>query len=181
MNIYDFSAQNVYGDEISLGTYEGKVLLIVNSATECGFTPQYDDLQDLYEKYGEQGFDVLEFPCDQFGHQAPGSDEEIASFCDARFGLTFSRFSKVDVNGSGALPLFQYLQSQKGFAGFDPDHPLTPILESMLGREHSDYKTEPDIKWNFTKFLIDRSGNVIARFEPTTDMQVVEDTIRNLL
>lgn len=91
MNIYDFSAQNVYGDEISLGTYEGKVLLIVNSATECGFTPQYDDLQDLYEKYGDQGFDVLEFPCDQFGHQAPGSDEEIASFCDARFGLTFSR------------------------------------------------------------------------------------------
>ncbi len=181
MNIYDFSAQNVYGDEISLGTYEGKVLLIVNSATECGFTPQYDDLQDLYEKYGEQGFDVLEFPCDQFGHQAPGSDEEIASFCDARFGLTFSRFSKVDVNGSGALPLFQYLQSQKGFAGFDPEHPLTPILESMLGREHPDYKTEPDIKWNFTKFLIDRSGNVIARFEPTTDMQVVEDAIRNLL
>lgn len=111
MNIYDFSAENVYGDEVSLKEYHGKVLLIVNSATECGFTPQYDDLESIYEKYAAQDFDVLEFPCNQFGRQAPGSNEQIASFCDAKFGLKFSRFSKVDVNGDKALPLFKYLHS----------------------------------------------------------------------
>ena len=181
MNIYDFNAENVYGDEISLREYEGEVLLIVNSATQCGFTPQYDDLENIYEKFAEQGFDVLEFPCNQFGKQAPGSNEEITTFCDAKFGLKFSRFSKVDVNGENALPLFKFLQNEKGFAGFDEEHPLTPIIKSMMLREQPNYENEPDIKWNFTKFLIDRNGNVVKRFEPTTDMHVVEEAVKELL
>lgn len=181
MSIYDFKTENVYGVEVDLKDYTDKVLLIVNSATQCGFTPQYDDLQNLYEKYNQMGFDVLEFPCDQFGKQAPGSNEEIASFCDARFGLRFSRFSKVDVNGENALPLFLYLQNEKGFEGFDEEHPLSAILKSKLSRSNPNYMNEKDIKWNFTKFLIDRQGKVVKRFEPTTDMAIVEGEIQKLL
>lgn len=181
MNVYDFEALNVRGENVSLKEYEGQVLLIVNTATECGFTPQYDDLQDIYEKYHSQGFSVLEFPCNQFGNQAPGSDEEIASFCDAKFHLKYPRFAKIEVNGENALPLYEYLQSQKGFEGFHPEHKLTPILESMLERKDPGYQNKPDIKWNFTKFLIDRNGEVVARFEPTEEMGHVEDRIKELL
>lgn len=181
MSIYDQKVTNLYGDEVDLHEFEGKVMLIFNSATQCGFTPQYDELQDLYEKYSEQGLAVLEFPCDQFGHQAPGTDEEIAAFCDARFGLTFSRFSKVDVNGENAIPLFQILTQAQGFAGFDPEHPLTPILESQMERLDPDYKNNPSIKWNFTKFLVDRNGTVVKRFEPTTPIEVVAAAIEELL
>ena len=181
MNIYDFNVRNTEGAEISLKDYAGKVMLIINSATECGFTPQYDSLQELYEKYGDEGFVILDFPCNQFGHQTPGSDEEIVSFCDSTYGITFPIFSKVEVNGSSESPLYAYLKSQKGFAGFDPEHPLTPILESSLERTDPDYAQNSDIKWNFTKFLIDRQGNVVERFEPTTDMAIVEDEIVGLL
>ena len=181
MNIYDFNVRNTEGAEISLKDYAGKVMLIINSATECGFTPQYDSLQELYEKYGDEGFVILDFPCNQFGHQAPGSDEEIVSFCDSTYGITFPIFSKVEVNGSSESPLYAYLKSQKGFAGFDPEHPLTPILESSLERTDPDYAQNSDIKWNFTKFLIDRQGNVIERFEPTTDISIVEEEIVGLL
>ena len=159
----------------------GKVILIINSATECGFTPQYDVLQDLFEKYSDEGFVVLDFPCNQFANQAPGSDEEIVSFCDSTYGITFPIFSKIEVNGSNESPLYTYLKSQKGFAGFDPEHPLTPMLESSLERTDPDYKENSDIKWNFTKFLIDRQGKVVERFEPTTDMLLVEDRIVSLL
>ena len=181
MNFYDFEAKDVTGVSVKMEEYAGKVVLVVNTATECGFTPQYDDLQDLYEKYQEQGLEILDFPCNQFGNQAPGSDEEIASFCDSRFGITFPRFAKIKVNGKEALPLYQYLQKEKGFAGFKSEHPLSAILESMLERTMPDYKTEPDIKWNFTKFLIDRNGNVAARFEPTEDMDIIEAKICELL
>lgn len=181
MNFYDFEAKDVMGVNVKMSEYAGKVVLVINSATECGFTPQYDELQDLYEKYEEQGLEILDFPCNQFGNQAPGTDEEIASLCDSRYGITFPHFSKIDVNGENALPLFKYLQNEKGFEGFNPEHPLTSIVESMLERNHPDYKNEPDIKWNFTKFLMDRQGNVVARFEPTEDMQVVEDKICELL
>ena len=181
MSVYDFQVRAQDGTEMSLSDYRGKVLLIVNTATGCGFTPQYDDLQDLYEKYQEQGLEILDFPCNQFGNQAPGSDEEIASFCDSRFGITFPRFAKIKVNGKEALPLYQYLQKEKGFAGFKSEHPLSAILESMLERTMPDYKTEPDIKWNFTKFLIDRNGNVAARFEPTEDMDIIDAKICELL
>lgn len=181
MNIYDFCMEDAKGVERSLRDYEGKVVLIINSATECGFTPQYDGLQDLYEKYESEGFVILDFPCNQFGHQAPGTNEEIVSFCDSRYGITFPIFSKIEVNGSNESPLYTYLKSQKGFAGFDADHPLTPMLESVLGRTEPDYANSSDIKWNFTKFLIDRQGKVVERFEPTVDMEIVKEKIVNLL
>lgn len=181
MNIYDFTMEDVNGNEVSLKDYEGKVILVINSATECGFTPQYDTLQDIYEKHESEGFVILDFPCNQFGHQAPGTNEEIASFCDSRYGITFPIFSKIEVNGDGEAPLYTYLKSQKGFAGFDAEHPLTPMLESILERTDKDYAAKSDIKWNFTKFLIDRNGNVVERFEPTADMELVEERIKELL
>ncbi len=181
MNFYDFRVKDSMGVEVGMDEYAGKVVLVVNTATECGFTPQYDELQDLYEAYEDVGLEILDFPCNQFGNQAPGSNEEIASFCDSRYGITFPRFAKVDVNGVNALALFRYLQEQKGFAGFNPEHPLTPIMESVVARNHPDYKNEPDIKWNFTKFLINRNGEVIARFEPTEDMAVVEQKVKEVL
>ena len=181
MGIYDFKVENAAGEEVSLEEFAGKVILVINSATECGFTPQYDDLQDLFEKYENNGFVILDFPCNQFGHQAPGSNEEIVSFCDSRYGITFPIFSKIEVNGAHEAPLYTYLKSQKGFAGFNAEHPLTPMLESVLGRTVPDYWKSSDIKWNFTKFLVDREGNVVERFEPTADMAYVEDQIVKLL
>jgi glutathione peroxidase len=181
MNIYDFKAVSKHGDEVALSEYEGKVLLIVNTATQCGFTPQYDDLQDLYEKYSDEGFVVLDFPCNQFGNQAPGTDDEIYTFCESNYGISFPTFSKIEVNGENAHPLFQYLTSQKGFAGFDEAHPIAPKLIPMLAAGDPDYASKPSIKWNFTKFLIDRKGNVIERFEPTADMFLVEARIKEFL
>lgn len=181
MRFYDFEAMDVTGVSVKMKEYAGKVVLVVNTATECGFTPQYDDLQDLYEKYQQEGLEILDFPCNQFGKQAPGTDEEIVSFCDSRYGITFPHFAKIDVNGENAIPLYQFLQKEKAFRGFAPEHPLTSILESMMERANPNYKNEPDIKWNFTKFLIDREGNVVARFEPTEDMDVIEEKIKELL
>ncbi len=181
MNIYDFKVQNMQGEEVSLKEYEGKVLMILNSATECGFTPQYDELQDMYEKFGNDTFEILDFPCNQFGNQAPGTDEEIVSFCDSRFGITFPQFSKIEVNGEKAIPLYKYLVAQKGFAGFDPDHELSAVLEDILGKMNPNFKNEPDIKWNFTKFLVDQKGNVVERFEATEDMQFVEEKVKELI
>ena len=181
MNVYDFSVENINGDFVSLKEYEGKVILIVNSATRCGFTSQYDDLENLYEKYVDKGFVILEFPSNEFGKQAPESNDEIATFCDAKFGIRFPHFAKVLVNGEYANPLFKYLQNEQGFKGFDEEHPLTPMMESMLEREHPNYKNEPDIKWNFTKFLIDRSGKVVDRFEPTTDFDEISKAIEELI
>ncbi len=181
MNVLNFDVVEANGDIVSMTEFRNKVLLIINSATECGFTPQYDELQDLFEKYHEDDFMILDFPCNQFGNQAPGSNEEIASFCDTKFGIKFPILSKVEVNGENASPLFKYLVGQKGFMGFDSEHPLTPLLESMLFRSNPNYASEPDIKWNFTKFLVDKSGNVVERFEPTTDMAYVESKIKELI
>lgn len=181
MNIYDFSVENINGEFVSLKEYEGKVVLIVNSATRCGFTPQYDDLENLYEKYVEQGFEILEFPSNEFGQQAPESNQEIATFCDAKFGIRFPHFAKVLVNGEYANPVFKYLQNEQGFKGFDPEHPLTAILESKMERENPGFKNTMDIKWNFTKFLVDRSGRVVDRFEPTTDFGVIEEQIEKYI
>lgn len=181
MNIYDIEVEDVYGEVQKLEKYRGKVLLIINSATRCGFTPQYDELQDLYEELGNDDFELLDFPCNQFGNQAPGSNEEIMNFCDAHFGIKFPMFAKIEVNGENEHPLYRYLKSQKGFEGFDPEHPLTAILESSLGRTVPNYRETPDIKWNFTKFLIDRDGNVTERFEPTKDMKIVAQKVRDLI
>jgi glutathione peroxidase len=181
MSVYDFTIKKMDGTERSLSDYAGKVLLIVNTATACGFTPQYADLQDIYAKYADKGLEILDFPCNQFGNQAPGADDEIHSFCTGRFGITYPQFSKIEVNGDQAIPLYQYLVKEKDFEGFDAGHELTPLLEKMFDEKNPNYKNEPDIKWNFTKFLVDRNGNVIRRFEPTADMKLVEESVKELL
>jgi len=181
MSVYDFTVNTMDGSEKSLSDYEGKVLLIINTATVCGFTPQYSELQAMYARYEAKGLEILDFPCNQFGNQAPGNNEEIHSFCTGRFGVTFPQFAKIDVNGEQAIPLYRYLVDQKGFAGFDPENELTPKLEQMFGQANPNYKNEPDIKWNFTKFLVDRQGNVTERFEPTADMNDVEEKVKELL
>ena len=181
MNIYEFKANDRKNKEVSLSEYKDKVILIINSATQCGFTPQYDALQDLYEKYANEGLVILDFPCNQFGNQAPGSDDEIHAFCDANYGVTFPVFAKLEVNGENAHPLFKYLVSQKGFAGFDEGHPIAERLTKKLLEADPNYANNPSIKWNYTKFLIDRKGNVTERFEPTKDLFDVEDRIKDLL
>jgi glutathione peroxidase len=157
MRFYDFDVKDFDGNKVSMKEYEGKVLLIVNTATGCGFTPQYEGLQELYDKYKENGFAVLDFPCNQFGNQAPGSNEEIHQFCQLKYNTTFPMFSKVDVNGENEDPLFHFLKEQK---------------KSLLGKK---------IKWNFTKFLIDSEGNVVERFEPTTEPKQIDAKIAALL
>ena len=150
MKIYDFKVRDAKGEVVPMTEYKGKVLLIVNTATGCGFTPQYEGLQELYDKYGDKGLVVMDFPCNQFGNQAPGSDEEIVSFCSSRYGVTFEQFHKIEVNGEKEEPLYTYLKSQKS---------------GVFGSK---------IKWNFTKFLVDREGNVVERFAPTTTPEVLE-------
>lgn len=157
MSIYDFKVKAVDGGDISMSLFQGKVLLIVNTATKCGFTPQYEGLQRLYDKYKEQGFEILDFPCNQFGHQAPGSNEEIGNFCELRYKTSFPRFAKIDVNGVKEEPIFRYLKQKKG--GFMGDN----------------------IKWNFTKFLVSRDGQVIDRYAPITQPERIEKDILKLL
>ena len=157
MNIYDIKVKKTQNEEVSIGDYRGKVLLVVNTATGCGFTPQYDGLQKLYEKYQDQGFEILDFPSNQFANQAPGTDAEINSFCTINFGTTFPRFSKVEVNGKNESPLYTTLKKAKG---------------GLLGS---------NIKWNFTKFLIDRNGNVVKRYKPTDKPEKLENDIKELL
>ncbi len=180
-SIYDFTVTDNKGKEISLSEYKGKVLLIVNTATACGFTPQYEDLDVLYDTYAAKGFEILDFPCNQFGAQAPGTDAEIHEFCTLRYNTQFPRFKKIDVNGSNEIPLYTFLKSKKGFAGFNPSHPLTKILDDMFSKADPEYTQKADIKWNFTKFLIDREGNVVARFEPTADKAILAPAIADLL
>ncbi len=179
--LYDFTVTDNKGNEQSMAQYKGKVLLIVNTATACGFTPQYNDLDSLYDAYAQKGLEILDFPCNQFGAQAPGTDEEIQEFCTLRFNTQFPRFRKIEVNGENELPLYTWLKEQKGFAGFDPAHPLTEILHNMFSQADSAYAEKPDIKWNFTKFLIDREGNVVERFEPTATQEVLAPAIEKLL
>ena len=179
--IYDFTALSNKGKEVNFADYQGKVLLIVNTASKCGFTPQYDGLEALYQKYKDQGLVIIGFPCDQFGHQEPGTDEQIEEFCRINHGVTFPLMSKIEVNGEGAHPIYQWLKSQAGFAGFDPAHPLTKILDEMFTKADPDYASKPDIKWNFTKFLISKEGKVVSRFEPTPEPQGMEESIEKAL
>ena len=177
--VYDYSVFTPKGEEVKLSVFKGKVLVIVNTATGCGFTPQYEPLEKMYEAYHDRGLEIIDIPCNQFG-EAPGSDDEIHEFCTLNYDTQFEQFKKSDVNGEGELPLYTFLKAQKGFAGFG-EHKLTPILEDMLSKADPDYAKKPDIKWNFTKFVVDRSGNVVARFEPTADMKAVEDCVASLL
>ncbi len=173
-SIYDYTVKDDAGKDVSLSTYKGKVLLIVNTATKCGFTPQYKDLQALYEKYRTQGLEILDFPCNQFGSQAPGTIQEIHQFCTANFAIQFPQFDKIDVNGPNESPLYTYLKSQKGFGGFDLNDQTGSKLDKMFSKNDSDYAKNPSIKWNFTKFLVSRDGKVLKRYEPSDKMANVE-------
>ena len=179
--VYEFSVKDRKGKDVSLKEYSNEVLLIVNTATKCGFTPQYEELEKLYEKYHQQGFEILDFPCNQFGQQAPGTDDSIHEFCKLNYGTDFPRFKKVKVNGPDAEPLFLFLQEQKGFAGWNMEHPLAHILDDMLSKQDADYKSKADIKWNFTKFLVNKKGQVISRFETTESIASIETQIEELL
>lgn len=173
-SIYDYQVKDDAGKNVSLSAYKGKVLLIVNTATRCGFTPQYKDLQALYEKYHAQGLEILDFPCNQFGSQAPGTIQEIHQFCTANYDIKFPQFDKIDVNGANESPLYTYLKSQKGFAGFDLSDPTGSKLDQMFKKNDPDYAKNPSIKWNFTKFLVSKDGKVIKRYEPSDKMANVE-------
>lgn len=181
MSIYDYTVKDTQGNDVSLKEYEGKVLLIVNSATKCGFTPQYNELTDIYNEFKDNGFLILDFPCNQFGEQAPGTGEEIKEACRLNFLVEYPIFEKIEVNGEGEDPLYTYLKNEKTFEGFDSDHELTDIIKDVVSKIDPDYENNSDIKWNFTKFLIDREGNVVSRFEPTKDLKTVKEAIKELL
>ena len=178
--VYDFTVKDRQGNDVSLSLYKGKVLLIVNTATGCGFTPHYKPLEKMYKEMREKGFEILDFPCNQFADQAPGSDDEIHSFCTMKFGTEFPQFSKIDVNGETASPLFAYLAEEKPFAGFGKGI-KTAILKTFADKNNKKFGEKAYIKWNFTKFLVDREGKVVARFEPTVDMKEVEKAVAEIL
>lgn len=178
--VYDFSLKDKQGNEVSLEQYKGKVLLIVNTATGCGFTPQYEDLEAMYHKLQSKGLEILDIPCNQFGHQAPGSDEEIKEFCTVKFGADFPQFKKSDVNGANELPLYTWLKSEKPCLG-GYDEKLAAVMEKLYNEANPEPRKKDDIQWNFTKFLISRDGQVIARFEPVVDMKEVEKQVETAL
>jgi glutathione peroxidase-family protein len=175
--IYDFKVMNDEGQEVSLSDYKGKVLLIVNTATRCGFTPQYNELEALYKKYQSEGLEILDFPCNQFGEQAPGTIQEIHQFCTANFDIQFPQFDKIEVNGENEAPLYTYLKAQKGFSGFDLNDKTGKFMDEMLRKKDADYDKKSDIKWNFTKFLISRDGRVIKRYESMDKITDIEADI----
>ena len=180
-NVYKFSVKDGNERTVKLKDYKGKVLLIVNTATKCGFTPQYEALQKLYETYKKQGLVILDFPCNQFGAQAPGTFRDIHSFCTGNYGTTFPQFAKLNVNGRSESPLYTYLKAQQPFKGFDLNSNIGKFLDEKFRAENPAYAKDPSIKWNFTKFLIDRQGRVIDRFEPTADMKDVEAGVKAAL
>ncbi|ADU28554.1 glutathione peroxidase [Evansella cellulosilytica] len=182
MSIYHYSAVAMNGKDKSLREYKGKVVLIVNTAGRCGFTYQYKDLQRLYDRYKDKGFVILGFPCNQFDHQEPDSNDQIQTSCMLNYGVSFPLFQKTDVRGNDAHPLFNYLTGQKNFKGFNEMHPVSKILLPLINEKHPEYLSDNySIKWNFTKFLIDPEGNVVDRFECTTDPIDIERDIESLL
>ena len=175
-NVYDYTVKDRKGNDVNLREYAGKVLLIVNTATGCGFTPHYDPLEAMYKEFRDQGFEILDFPCNQFANQAPGSEDEIHTFCTMKFGTEFPQFAKVDVNGETAEPLFAYLAAEKPFAGFGKGL-KNAALNKFSDMNNKKFGEKAYIRWNFTKFLVNRQGEVIARFEPTADMQDVRNAV----
>lgn len=178
--VYDFSVKDRMGNDVSLRDYQGKVLLIVNTATGCGFTPHYEPLEAMYKEFRDKGFEILDFPSNQFANQAPGTDGEIHQFCTLKFGTEFPQFKKIDVNGETADPLFAYLASEKPFLGFGKGL-KNAALKKFADMNNKKYGEKTYIGWNFTKFLVDREGKVIARFEPTVDMKEVKEAVRAAL
>ena len=174
--VYDFTVKDRMGNDVSLSEYRGKVLLIVNTATGCGFTPHYEPLEAMYAELKDRGFEILDFPCKQFANQAPGSDDEIHDFCTLKFGTEFPQFAKIDVNGETADPLFAWLAEEKPFESFGKGLKFA-ALKKFADMNNKTFGDKAYIKWNFTKFLIDREGNVLARFEPTVDMKAVRQAV----
>lgn len=179
MAIYDYTVTDRKGNNVSMADFKDKVLLIVNTATGCGFTPQYKGLEELWQKYHAKGLEILDFPCDQFGHQTPGDDDEIHEFCQAKYKTSFDNFKKIEVNGENEIPLYTFLKSQKGFAGFTGLKGA--FMNAYIAKIDPDFKNNANIKWNFTKFLVDRNGNVIERFESTTEPEKIAQSIEALL
>ena len=177
-DIYQYQVKNDMGEQVSLSDFRGKVLLIVNTATRCGFTPQYKELEALYEKYRAEGLEILDFPCNQFGEQAPGTIQEIHTFCTANFDIQFPQFDKIDVNGTNESPLYTYLKSKKGFGGFDLTDKTGKLLDDMFRKQDANYDKTPSIKWNFTKFLVSRDGRVVKRYEPTDKIAQIEADVQ---
>ncbi|MBR2833738.1 MAG: glutathione peroxidase [Bacilli bacterium] len=179
MSIYEYEFKNRNGEKVSLSNFKGKVLIIVNTATGCGFTPQYEGLEKLYKKYHEKGLEILDFPCNQFGNQAPGSDDEIHEFCALKYNTSFDQYTKVEVNGEKELPLYTYLKKQI------KDDKITGLKNKMamktVEKMSKTTKNDGDIKWNFTKFLVDRNGNVVGRYSPTFKPEDMENDICKLL
>lgn len=178
--VHDFKVKDMDGKEVSLSQYKGKVLLIVNTATKCGFTPQYEELEAMYQKFRDKGLVILDFPCNQFGEQAPGSIAQIDEFCTGTYKTTFPRFDKIEVNGANESPLYTFLKSKQKFKGFGNGE-NAKFMDEMLKKQDPDYASKPDVKWNFTKFLIDPQGNVVARFEPTASMNFVSTVVSSKL
>lgn len=180
MSVYTFSYRSIEGKEASLSDYAGKVLLLVNTASKCGFTPQYEGLEKLYQDYADKGLVIIGFPCNQFGDQEPGTNDDVQEFCKARYGVTFPLSQKVDVRGEGTIPLYQYLTGNTVFEGLGKGakaKTLELFLKAKYGKEYADNS----IKWNFTKFLIDREGNIVGRYEPTVEPADLEPKIKELL
>jgi len=179
-NVYDFTVKDRTGNEVSLKDFEGKVLLIVNTATGCGFTPHYEPLEAMYKDLKDKGLEILDFPCNQFANQAPGTEEEIHEFCTLKFGTEFPQFAKIDVNGEDADPLFEYLATEKPFEGFGKGI-KNAALKKFADANNKAFGDKAYIKWNFTKFLVNKEGSVVARFEPTVDMADVRKAVEELL
>ncbi|MGP1437687.1 MAG: glutathione peroxidase [Treponema sp.] len=180
MSVYDYSVQDAQGNDVSLSKYKGKVMLIVNTATDCGFTPHYKELEQMHEKYHDKGLEIIDVPCNQFGEQAPGTDKEITEFCKLHYNTKFPQMKKADVNGSNALPLYTYLKSQKGFEGFG-EGKMAERMSEFIGSIDKNYKDNPEIKWNFTKFIVSKDGEVVERLEPTVPMNDVEECVAKYL
>lgn len=181
MNIYEYRVRTISGKEVSLSDYKGKVLIIVNTASKCGFTPQYEELQQLYNEFADGGLEILGFPSNQFAEQEPGTNEEVQQFCRINYGVSFPMFEKTEVRGKNAHPLFNYLTTKAPFKGFDMKHPIGGKLQEVLKEKYPEFLEGDAIKWNFTKFLINRQGEVIARYEPTTSPLAMKDDIKKLL
>ena len=181
MGVHNFSATAMNGQEVNLAKYEGKTLLIVNTASQCGFTFQYEDLQRLYDRYKDKDFVILGFPCNQFAGQEPDDNEKVQFFCTLRYGVTFPMFQKVNVRDEDAHPLFNYLSTGLPFEGFNESHPVAKILIPLLKEKHPEYLYGDSIKWNFTKFLIDKKVKPVKRYEATTDPLDIEQDIELLL
>ena len=178
--VYDFTVKDRKGNNVNLSEYRGKALLIVNTATGCGFTPHYEPLEEMYKDFKDKGFEILDFPSNQFANQAPGTDDEIHDFCTLRFGTEFPQFAKIDVNGDTADPLFAFLSTEKPFAGFGKGI-KNAALNKFANMNNKKFGDKAYIKWNFTKFLVDREGKVVSRFEPTVDMKDVRKSVESLL